>query len=93
MSKYESGRELPKLDSLSKLLTALCIGFLELFYIVRLLDNLETELDSETGVSWEFLVLQDTQFLDSEVRDAFRGFFEHALALFKLLIKVQVGHK
>ena len=93
LSKYQSGRELPKLDSLSKLLAALRIGFLELFYIVRLLDHLESELGSEAGVSCEFLMLQDSQFFDSEMRDAFRGLFEHALSLFKLQIKVQVGHK
>ena len=91
LSRYESGRELPKLDSLSRLLTSLGIGFLELFYIVRLLDHLESELGSEAGVPSEFLMLQDTQFLDSEVRDTFRGLLDQALPLFKLLIKVQVG--
>ena len=91
LSRYESGRELPKLDSLSRLLTALGIGFLELFYIVRLLDHLESELGSEAGISSEFLILQDAQFLDSEVRDTFRGLLDQALTLFKLLIKVQVG--
>ncbi len=90
-SRYESGRELPKLDSLSRLLTTLGIGFLELFYIVRLLDHLESDLGSEAGVPSEFLMLRDAQFLDSEVRDTFRGLLDQALTLFKLLIKVQVG--
>lgn len=91
LSKYQSGSELPKLDSLSKLLRVLGIGFLEFFYIVRWLDHLESELGSEVGVSCEFLMLQDAQFFDSEVRDAFRGLLDQALELFKLLIKAQVG--
>ena len=91
LSKYQSGRELPKLDSLSRLLTALRIGFLELFYIVRLLDDLESELGSKAGVSCEFLMLQDAQFFDSEVRNAFRGLLDQALELFKALIEAQVG--
>lgn len=90
-SRYEGGRELPKLDSLSRLLKALRIGFLELFYIVRLLDHLESDLGSEAGVPSEFLMLQDAQFLNSEVRDSFRGLLDHAMVLFKLLIKAQVG--
>jgi transcriptional regulator with XRE-family HTH domain len=91
ISKYLSGRELPKLDNLSKVLTALRIGFLELFYIVRLLDQLESELGSEAGVSCEFLMLRDAQFFDSEVSEAFRCLFDQAMALFKVIVRVKVG--
>jgi len=39
LSKYEAGKEPPKLESLERVLTALDIGFLAFFYTVRLLDG------------------------------------------------------
>jgi len=39
LSKYESGKELPKLDSLEKLLDALGVGYFEFFRILALIDQ------------------------------------------------------
>jgi len=39
VSKYENGVELPKLDSLEKVLRALEVGYFELFYTLHLLDG------------------------------------------------------
>lgn len=39
VSKYENGVELPKLDSLEKVLRALEVGHFELFYTLHLIDG------------------------------------------------------
>lgn len=41
LSKYEKGKELPKLDSLGKLLTALEVEPVALFYLTRFFNQLE----------------------------------------------------
>jgi len=43
LSKYENGRELPKLDSLEKLLEALNVRPVVLFYLTDFLDRIGTE--------------------------------------------------
>lgn len=44
LSKYENGKELPKLDSLEKVLHALSIGHFEFFYTLHLIDQRAAEL-------------------------------------------------
>jgi len=44
LSKYENGKELPKLDSLEKVLNALDVGHFEFFYTLYLLDDRAAEL-------------------------------------------------
>jgi len=44
LSKYENGKELPKLDSLEKVLTALGVGHFEFFYTLHLVDERAAEL-------------------------------------------------
>jgi transcriptional regulator with XRE-family HTH domain len=39
LSKYENGKELPKLDSLEKVLNALKVGYFEFFYTLSLVDR------------------------------------------------------
>ena len=39
LSKYENGKELPKLDSLEKVLAALKVGYFEFFYTLYLVDR------------------------------------------------------
>ncbi len=39
LSKYENGKELPKLDSLEKVLNALEVGYFEFFYTLHLVDR------------------------------------------------------
>jgi len=47
LSKYESGKELPRLDSLEKVLTALGVGYLELFHALKRIDRTATSLRGE----------------------------------------------
>jgi transcriptional regulator with XRE-family HTH domain len=44
LSKYENGRELPKLDSLGKLLAKLGVGYLEFFYTMAMVDLREESI-------------------------------------------------
>lgn len=44
LSKYENGKELPKLDSLEKVLKALAVGHFEFFYTLYLVDERAAEL-------------------------------------------------
>jgi transcriptional regulator with XRE-family HTH domain len=45
LSKYENGKELPKLDSLEKVLNALRVGYFEFFYTLHLVDRRAADLD------------------------------------------------
>jgi transcriptional regulator with XRE-family HTH domain len=45
LSKYESGKELPKFDSLTKVLKALEVGPFEIFYTMHLIDLQAAQLD------------------------------------------------
>lgn len=48
LSKYENGKELPKLDSLEKLLLVLDVGHFEFFYTLYLVDRRAADLDRGT---------------------------------------------
>ncbi|HWM92370.1 MAG TPA: helix-turn-helix transcriptional regulator [Thermoanaerobaculia bacterium] len=45
LSKYENGKELPKLDSLEKVLNVLEVGHFEFFYTLYLVDRRASDLD------------------------------------------------
>ena len=45
LSKYENGKELPKLDSLEKVLIALEVGYFEFFYTLHLVDRRAADLE------------------------------------------------
>ncbi|MEO6195186.1 MAG: helix-turn-helix transcriptional regulator [Thermoanaerobaculia bacterium] len=52
LSKYENGKELPKLDSLEKVLNALKVGYFEFFYTLYLVDRRAADL-AATGAEEE----------------------------------------
>ena len=49
LSKYENGKELPKLDSLEKVLKALEVGHFEFFYTLYLVDRRAADLAKPEG--------------------------------------------
>ena len=49
LSKYENGKELPKLDSLEKVLGALKVGYFEFFYTLYLVDRRASDLARHEG--------------------------------------------
>ena len=59
LSKYENGKELPRLDSLERLLASLGVGYFEFFYTLYLLDQraatlgaLPNDMDSASLAVW-----------------------------------------
>lgn len=54
LSKYENGKELPKLDSLEKVLRVLEVGQFEFFYTLYLVDQRTAGLESGDGSSGSF---------------------------------------
>lgn len=51
LSKYENGKELPKLDSLEKVLNVLEVGHFEFFYTLYLVDRRAADLARGTGTA------------------------------------------
>jgi transcriptional regulator with XRE-family HTH domain len=49
LSKYENGKELPKLDSLEKVLLVLEVGHFEFFYTLYLVDRRAADLNRGSG--------------------------------------------
>ncbi len=48
LSKYETGKELPKLDSLEKLLTALAMSHTDFFFVLDRIDTSEARVTGES---------------------------------------------
>ena len=53
LSKYENGKELPKLDSLEKVLLVLEVGHFEFFYTLYLVDRRAADLNKGIGKAHE----------------------------------------
>ena len=51
LSKYENGKELPKLDSLEKVLIALKVGYFEFFYTLYLVDRRASDLEGDEAAA------------------------------------------
>ena len=88
LSKYENGRELPKFDSLEKVLGALDVGQFEFFYTLHLVDRRAADL--ARGASGEPAVLPapDGHPLLSESTDqAFNRVFTDLLVLYRRMFE------
>jgi transcriptional regulator with XRE-family HTH domain len=95
LSKYENGKELPKLDSLEKVLKALKVGHFEFFYTLYLVDQRAAGLGREgqeagpLGASPDeplylpSLVLQGSALLSSTTDQAFARVFADILVLYR----------
>jgi transcriptional regulator with XRE-family HTH domain len=87
LSKYEKGRELPKLDSLARILRALDVQPLWLFYIAGMLGNpgpgdpLPTHALLQAGTS---------PFLQPEEEAGFRNLFDQLLGFYRRSIEARV---
>ena len=56
LSKYENGKELPKLDSLEKVLSALKVGYFEFFYTLYLVDRRAADLTRGDSFREEYVL-------------------------------------
>lgn len=79
ISKYEKGKELPKLDSLERLLEALGAEPLMLFYTAHLLKH-------RTEISPAAILVTATPVLDDPALASFRRLFGHFLEAFEVLM-------
>ncbi|HYG64467.1 MAG TPA: helix-turn-helix transcriptional regulator [Thermoanaerobaculia bacterium] len=102
LSKYENGKELPKLDSLEKVLRTLEVGHFEFFYTLYLVDRRASDLlrlgGDGSGEAKEPPELRDEHFcippllkghpLLSESTDrAFTRVFADLLALYRMVFE------
>ena len=71
LSKYENGKELPKLDSLEKVLTALGVGQFEFFYTLHLIDTRASRLGEAPALAPNLPLSGGLAPLSREVQTAF----------------------
>ncbi len=83
LSKYESGKELPKLASLEKLLGELGAEPLTLFYTAHLLKH-------RAEISPLGLMITTTPLLDDPALASFRRLFGHFLEAFEVLMATRL---
>jgi len=91
LSKYENGKELPKLDSLEKVLKALDVGHFEFFYTLFLVDQRAAELASgdKEGILELGLppLLRGTSHLVPTTDQAFSRVFNDLLLLYRSVLE------
>jgi transcriptional regulator with XRE-family HTH domain len=99
LSKYENSHELPKLDSLEKVLTVLGVPYLEFFYALNLMDRLaegaagEPAGVADAGAAQTLSgpsVLQETSLLPEPTHQAFSQLFADLLRLHRRMIEQTV---
>lgn len=95
LSKYENGKELPKLDSLEKVLKALEVGHFEFFYTLYLVDQRAAGLglggrpagpedpSPDEPLYLPSLVLQGSALLSDSTDQAFARVFADILLLYR----------
>ncbi len=72
LSKYENGKELPRLDSLEKVLGALDIGVCDFFYTLSLVDERASALNSsDRPGAWMLPPKEGGSLLRAETEEAF----------------------
>jgi transcriptional regulator with XRE-family HTH domain len=86
LSKYENGKELPKLDSLEKVLNALEVGHFEFFYTLYLVDRRAADLARSEGDGGGFYLLpllNGSPLLEKSTDQAFTRVFSDLLVLYR----------
>jgi transcriptional regulator with XRE-family HTH domain len=90
LSKYENGKEMPKFDSLEKVLNALKVGYFEFFYTLYLVDrraaDLEPGKDMGRGSEERFFLpplIKGDSLLAETTDQAFRQVFTDLLLLYR----------
>lgn len=83
LSKYENGKELPKLDSLEKVLKALKVGYFEFFYTLYLVDRRAADLDRAEEALRLPPLLTGSTLLADPTDQAFSQVFADLLLLYR----------
>jgi transcriptional regulator with XRE-family HTH domain len=91
LSKYENGKELPKLESLGKVLGVLNVGYFEFFYTVNLLDQRTgslgvspVDMDSAARAVWATGGLSN---LSPVIEEGFESVFTMLLRLYRQIFE------
>ena len=100
LSKYENGKELPKLDSLEKVLKALGVGHFEFFYTLYLVDRRAEDLartDAGEALAGHLFMpplLTGMSLLSSSTDQAFSQVLTDVLLLYRAVFEqiVFTGH-
>jgi transcriptional regulator with XRE-family HTH domain len=85
LSKYESGKELPKLESLRKVLKVLEIGPFEIFYTMHLIDLQALKLDLTQEAKLQALpplVFPIQGVIGDSTEEAFQRLFKEVISLY-----------
>jgi len=102
LSKYENGKELPKLDSLEKVLRALEVGHFEFFYTLYLVDQRAANLgrggqegtpltpSPDEPLYLPSLVLQGSALMSTSTDRAFARVFTDVLLLYRSVFEQAV---
>jgi transcriptional regulator with XRE-family HTH domain len=99
LSKYENGKELPKLDSLEKVLIALKVSYFEFFYTLHLVDRRASDLEPVENGDGEALGSEPLPLpsftpgktlLDDTTDQAFSQVFTDLLLLYRRIFQQRV---
>jgi transcriptional regulator with XRE-family HTH domain len=85
LSKYENGKELPKLETLERLLEVLGTEPLTLFYTAHLLKH-------RVEIGPASLLMTATPLLGDPALESFRRLFGHFLESFEILVASRLLH-
>ena len=91
LSKYENGKELPKLDSLGKILTVLDVTPLGFFYTQHFLDRRRKALDGEPAEGEPNLLPYDLSILSLKTQKRIRNLMEDVFSLHEALLEERAG--
>ncbi len=86
LSKYENGRELPKLDSLQKILRALSVGSVDFFSLTTLLDRKLESLSTPERTD-DLLTLRSFGLFTPEITAAFEKVMSAVLEAHHLVVR------
>lgn len=87
LSKYENGKELPKLDSLAKILTVLEVTPLGLFYLQDLLDRRGRTIDGGRVLGEINISPDDLSLLSSRTHQRMRALIDTVFSLQEALLQ------
>jgi len=90
LSMYENGKDLPKLDSLARILEVLEVRPLWFFYIVDLLGQPKTR---ESFPAEALLQAGPNPFFAPRQEAAFRGLFDQLLGFYRHSIEASLGRR
>jgi transcriptional regulator with XRE-family HTH domain len=91
LSKYENGKELPKLDSLGKILTVLNVTPLGFFYTQDFLDRRRKALDGGPTAGDLNILPHDLSILSLKTQKRIRNLMGNVFSLHEALLEERVG--